>query len=218
MPRLLEVELWTVKLRRGALAALPATVEWLRIGDSRLPAKSFVPTEPGPAGQATISRMEEVDLSDSMQLTCTEVHDIATAWPHITTLKMNGCVHTAFVQRNLFLQTVQNLDQLQELEANGVQLSDLDIVDICQNLSGTLRRLSIADCPLTNLGALWIASTLTNLRSLDISGCRPRSPVSFVLFAHLRRRLRYLNLSSTNVYNSTVQLLKLCMPACRVVH
>jgi len=286
--RLRELELVSVKLRRGAMAALPASVERLRIRNTELPTESF---EGLAQSNATVSRLKEIDLSDSTTLTDVDIDNMISAWPCITTLKLNGCFNTRFLELPLFLRIVENLGQagkleilevndvpftheniyymyvylhrslrrlsvarcllhacglivhnmpnlrsldisgcstvylmgptaqpLEELDANDMSLTDRDISIICQNHGVTLRRLGIAGCRMTKDGAAQIASALTNLRSLDISGCPALNDADFMVFASLGETLRFLNLSTTKVSNETVDLLKVALPNCEIVH
>jgi len=286
--RLREVELVSVELRRSAMAAVPSSVERLRIRDTELPRESF---EGLAGGQATVSRLKEIDLSDNTRLTDVEIDNITSAWPHINTLKLNGCVNTTFPSFTVFLHIVQSLGQggrleileangvqftyenirymcthlggslrrlsvagckvpggltdvanlpnlrsldvsgsgcsimfggvgyvLEALEANGLPLADVHIRIICQNLAPTLRRLGIARCWLTKSGATTIASTMTNLQSLDISGCPALDDADFMVFASLGETLHFLNLSATKVSKDTVDLLKVALPNCEIVH
>jgi len=288
-PRLRELELLSVELQRGALAAVPASVEKLRIRGTRLPRESFERLAQSDEGRAVDSPISVIDLSDSMQLTDVELHNITAAFPNISMLILNGCLNTRledffvsldifeniagrlevleadgvpFTPGNLFflcpligdslrrlsvagcqlnggldiaseLRNLRSLDvsrcgayfcfghlsqALEELEANGVPLSDGDVGDICRNVGGTVRRLGIAGCRLTDLGAAWIAADLKKLQSLDVSGDQRMTDTSFIVFASLRRSLRYLNVSWTNVDDDTVDLLRVCMPDCKVVH
>jgi len=208
LPRLRDVELFDVKLRRGALAALPASVERLRVKDTRLPHSCF---EGLSLSDDDESRLAEIDLSGSSRLERLEVYRVTRAWSQVTVFKMNEC-------QTLSFDIAANLRQLEVLEANAVSFSDWSVSIICRNLCGTLRRLSISACPLSNFGASLIASQLTHLQSLDISACQQLSNIFFILFANLKKTLRFLNLSFTNVADESVDLLKLCMPDCEVVH
>ena len=212
LPRLRDVELGEVKLCRGAMAALPASVERLWICGTMLSQSCF---QSDPAKQAVVSppsRLTELNFSGSNN-TALEIRDATTAWPHVTTLKLNECSACC-----PFLHFVNNMDRLEVLEANDIlSLTNWDVRLICLNL-GTLRRLSIAGSQLTTTGAWSIADKLTHLESLDISGCRQLSPVAFFMFAGLRSTLRFLNVLDTNVDSGIVDVLRLCMPACNVVH
>jgi len=148
--RLRELELVSMELSRGALAAVPASVKKLMIKGTRLPRESFERLAQSKAGgHETASRLKEIDLSDSTELTDVEVDYITTAWPRITTLKLNGCFNTTFQSFPLFmriLHTLHRADRLEILEANGVPLTRDNIVFMCQFIGGRLRRLSIAGC------------------------------------------------------------------------
>lgn len=277
-----------MNLQRGALAAVSASVERLRIRDTGLPSEVFEGLAQSDAGgHAVVSRLKEIDLSDSATLKAIEVCSITKAWPHISTLKLNGCVNTKMSPTYRPLsQVVQNLETLEadgvhfesddlaaifqntggnlrrlsiagcqshddldlvedlpnlrslnisgcgscllfgldprqaldELEANGVPLSDENVSNICRNHGGTLHRLGIARCFLTRRGASLIASSLTSLQSLDISGCRTLSDADFMVFANLGETLRFLNVSATKVSNDTVDRLKVALPNCEIVH
>jgi len=214
LPRLSEVELLAVKLKRGALAALPASVERLRIRDTRLPHKCFEGLRQlDAAGQAVFSRLTEIDFSDNTQLTHEELNRIMQAWPRITVLKISGCIYSSLAR----CYAAVNLRELEVLEADGVMFNG-NIWYICQRLGGTLRRLSVAGSALYESNAFSIASELVNLQSLDVSRCAALSDIFFILFANLRKTLRFLNVSSTNVTSDTVELLKLCMPDCEIVY
>jgi len=99
-----------------------------------------------------------------------------------------------------------------------VPFTDADIIHICWHPRGTLRRLGIARCQMTDYGAGRIASSLTGLRSLDVSGCQQLSDAAFMMFASLGETLRFLNVSSTKVSNDTVDRLRVSLPNCEIVH
>jgi len=212
LPRLREVELVGVKLRKGAMAALPSSVERLWILDTRLPQSCFQ-SDPVNQGVVSPSRLAELDFSYSNS-TAPEIRQATTAWPHVTTLKLDECFYIPFTQ------FVTNLDRLEVLEANELltSLTDFNVCVICDNLGGTLRRLGIAGSQLSVIGAWLIAEKLTHLESLEVSGCRQLPPVTFFMFANLRGTLRSLNISDTNVDSGTVDVLKSCMPACNIVN
>jgi len=130
--------------------------------------------------------------------------------PNLRSLDISGC-STVY----LMGPTAQPLE---ELDANDMSLIDRYISDIIRNHGGTLRRLGIAGCQMTRRGAAQIASTLANLQSLDISGCRTLSDADFKVFASLGETLRFLNLSATKVSNDTVDLLEVALPNCEIVH
>jgi len=231
LPSLREVELVGVKLRKGAMAALPASVERLRILNTRLPDSCFQSTQSlNQPHQAVVSpsRLAELDFSGNDN-TAQELSDATTAWPHVTTLKLNDLsfnalwVYSNFPPSTPITQTAQNMDRLEVLEANGALFSDWDINYICHYLGGILRRLSIARCRLSNHAVTSIAITLTNLESLDISSCRGDSVmghfhISYFMFGNLRPTLSFLNISDMNVDSDTVDRLRLCMPECEIVY
>ena len=210
-PRLREVELLAVKLQRGAMSAVPGSVEKLKLRNTRLPRECFQAVAESDGGQAVVSQLAEIDLSDSTSLTDREVADITAAWPHISTLKLNRCTAFHFPIDIIFDGS------LEVLELNGVPISDDDIEEICSYLGDTLRRLSIAGCPVTDQSVRMIVAELTNLQSLDVSGCQEINKRFFMAFAGMGETLRYLNVSSTNIANNTVNLLRVCMPECQVV-
>jgi len=214
------------------MAALPASVERVRIMNTRLPVSCFQSTQSlNQPDQAVVSpsKLMEIDFSGSDN-TALEVCEITTAWPHVTTLKLNGLSfnthldYTNFPPITPVAQIIKNTDRLEVLEANGALCSDVDINYICRYLGGTLRRLSIARCWLSNHGITSIASALTKLESLDISGCfvgySPilHSHISYFMFGNLRPTLSFLNLSDMNVDSGIVDRLRLCMPECEIVH
>jgi len=213
-PRLREVELLSVTLQRGALAAVPASVEKIRIKNSAISHESFEGLT-----YAAVPQLSEIDLSDSTTLTQVELYYINSAWPHITTLKLNGCINTTFPDIVMSVYTFQNLqqaDRLEVLEADGVPFTPTDVQFVCSFPS--LRRLSIAGCPLDSHTAARIVTDMHNLQSLDISGGQQLNDASFVFFAGLRDTLRFLNVSSTNIANHTVDVLRFSMPHCEIVH
>jgi len=214
------------------MAALPASVERLRILNTRLPDSCFQSTQslnqadPMNQGVVSPSRLAELDFSGSDN-TALEVCDATTAWPHVTTLKLNDLTfnthldYTNFPPNTPVGQIVKNTDRLEVLEANGALCSDFDFDHICHYLGGTLRRLSIARCFLTNHAVTSIASAFTNLESLDISGCPGhvlQSHMSYFMFGNLRPTLSFLNLSDMNVDSGIIDRLRLCMPECEIVH
>jgi len=203
-----------VKVRKGTLSTLPASVERLHFRNAVLP---VFPNQSHADDQAIVSQLAEIDFSGTIALTWAEIYFTTKAWPHVKTLKLNNTTYSGgppFV----FLLHSQNLHQMEVLEANGVPLDDdWNIGLICQKLTN-LRRLSIARCWLSDVGALRIASDLTKLESLDISGCAPFTQVAFFVFANLRATLRFLDVSDTNVDSDSVDVLRLCMPDCEIVH
>jgi len=213
MPRLREVELVGVQLRRGAMAAMPASVERLRIKNCRIKQSTFQSIQTNQPAHQAPPRLAELDFSDSTELTSLELINTTAAWPHLTTIKLNGCV-------NLFapLQLLgEHLSRLEVIEANGVPGTEWGIVSICDKFARTLRRLSVARCPLLTPDVLLIADELTNLTSLDISGCHDLTQPAFFMLASLWPTLRFLNISETNVDNDTVDRLRLCLPECEIV-
>jgi len=218
LPRLTEVELVGVKLRKGTMAALPASVERLKIRNTSLPENCFLRlSQSDPADQAVVSasRLAEIDLSDSSQLTSLDAYNITKAWPHVTTIKLNRCIN-AFSSPHV-LHIHNNLDGVEVLEANDVWLCDRYIRRFCRKFR-TLRRLSVAGSQLNTHRAWSIVEKLTKLESLDVSGCRQLHRVAFFLFAKLKPTLRFLDVSDTNVDSGTVDVLRLWMPDCEVVH
>lgn len=219
LPRLRELELLTVELQTGAMVAVPHRVERLRIKNTILTYESYEGLDQSDVGLSAVSRMAEIDLSDSTTLTDYEVVDITTTWPHISTLKLNGCINTTFdpsYSRDIF-ENLGQYGRLEVLEANGVPFSDDDIDEICWYVGGTLRRFSVAGCPLTDHSAARIATDLISLQSLDVSSCGQLTDRCFIVFASLRATLSFLNVSSTNVTNATIGLLRLCMPQCQII-
>jgi len=199
------------------MAALPASVERLRILNTSLPDSCFLlQSQSDPLDEA---RLAEIDLSNSSQLTSREAYRITKVWPHVTTIKLNRCINAFFSPDVLHI--FDNLDRLEVLEANDALLSEWHISKICRNFR-TLRRLSIAGSQLNYRSALWIASTLTKLESLDVSDCRRLHPVAIFQFVNLRPTLRflYISISETNVacFSGSVDQLRLCMPACDIVY
>ena len=184
-----------MKVRKGAMAALPASVERLRILNTRLPQSCF---QSDPVQQAIISpsRLTELDFSGSNS-TELEVRQATTTWPHVTTLKLNEC------RLGPIVELVPNLDRLEVLEAKDASICTWDLGVISRHVGGTLRRLSIARSEMTVGGASVIGDKLINLESLDISGSRQLSPVAFFIFANLRPTLRFLDISDTNVDGGT---------------
>ena len=222
LPRLRDVELLSVKLRKGTMAALPAGVERLRIQETNMPATCFLQKHKKMARckagrQAVVSRLAEVDLSDSTQLTFEEIVNVAKTWPHLIALKLNGCFTRQSMTSNGLALILPYLGRLEVLEANGMSLTDQAVYAICRYLCGSLRRLSIAGCPLTNLGASRIASGLTKLEWLNVSGCRQIKDKIFFSFVKITS-LRFLDVSRTLVTNDTVNLLESAMPTCEIVH
>jgi len=146
--RLREVELVSVKLRRGSIAAVPTSVERLRIRDTELPRESFEGlAKSDSGGNAVVSRLAEIDFSDSTTLTDVDIDNIISAWPCITTLKLNGCFNTRFLELPLFLSIVENLGRagkLEILEVNDVPFTHENIYYMYACLGGGLRRLSVA--------------------------------------------------------------------------
>jgi len=219
-----------VKLRKGAMAALPASVERLRILKTRLPDSCFQSTQslnqPDPMDPAVVSpsRLAELDFSGSDN-TVLEFCDATTAWPHVTTLKLNDLISfntnwyfTILPPITPIGHIAQNMDRLEVLEANGALCSDWDTGHICHYLGGTLRRLSIARCFLSNHAVTSIASALTNLESLDMTGCVGHSHTTYFMLGNLRPTLSFLNISDMNVDSGIIDRLRLCMPECEVVH
>jgi len=196
------------------MAALPASVERLKFRNTGL---REIQNQSHAVVQAVVSRLAEIDFSDNNALRWTQVHFATKAWPHVKTIKMNN---TTFLGPPFhFLLLSQQMPQMEVLEANGVPLYGAwNINLVCQKLTN-LRRLSIARCwQLSDVGVLRIASTLTKLESVDISGCTPFTQVAFFAFANLRATLRFLDVSDTNVDSDSVDVLRLCLPACDIVH
>jgi len=213
-PRLREVELLSVELQRGALAAVPASVERLRIKNTGVSYESFEGLT-----YAVVPQLSEIDLTDSTTLTDIELFYIVTTWPYIRTLKLNECINTTF-RISLFIDIFQNLNlsgRLEVFEAAGVPFMPSSMTWVCSYLY-SLRRLNIAGCPLSQKSVAQIVTDLPYLQSLDVSGCQQLSDSFFFVFASLRDTLRYLNVSSTNIADHTVDMLRLCMPHCEIVH
>jgi len=214
-PRLRELELYSVKLQRRALAALPASLKRLRLKNTRMPYEAFIGWR-----DAVLPRLEEIDLSNDTTLTHWELYCITVTWPHISTLKFSGCVNT-FECSTLHRFMLENLGQagrLEVLEADGVMpIGFYNIHHICWNVGDTLRKLSLAGCELIDGDVPVMATEPTSLQSLDISGCRRLSDRCFIMFAGLRATLHYLNVSSTNITDDTLDLLRHCMPHCEIV-
>jgi len=212
-PRLRELELFSVKLQRGAMTAVPASVQRLRIKNTRLTRESL----DGEIDE-TVSLMEEIDLSDSTTLTDSELCNLTAVWPHISTLKINGCIMTfnSIFLVMLIFDNLGDAGRLAVLEANGVSFAD-NICRVCRHLGGTLRRFCAAGSDLTDHEAALIAADLTSLESLDISGCQQLTDRCFIMFAGLRATLHYLDVSSTNISDDTLAMLRLWMPHCEIV-
>ena len=214
-PRLRKLELLSVELQRGALAAVPASVEKLRIKNTGVSHESLEGVT-----YAAVPQLAEIDLSDSTTLTDIELYHIISAWPSITTLKMNGCVNTTFPQISVFTQIFENLNRagrLEVFEAAGVPFMPSSMTWVCSYLY-SLRRLSIVGCPLNKQSVARIVTDLPYLQSLDVSGCQQLNDAFFLVFAGLRDTLRFLNVWSTNIADHTVHMLRLSMPHCEIVH
>jgi len=211
------------------MAALPASVERLRVLNTRLPDSCFQSTQSlnqaDPVNQAVVppSRLAELDFSGSDN-TAQEFSDATTAWPHVTTLKLNDLSFNTNWDDTIFPpitpigHIAQNLYRLEVLEANGALIGDWDIDHICHYLSGTVRRLSIARCFLSNHAVTSIAWALAKLQSLDMTGCRGHSHFTYFMFGNLRPTLSFLNISDMNVDSGIVDRLRLCTPECEIVY
>jgi len=235
LARLREVELLNTELTEGSLAALPDSVRRLRIRDCRLPTAeesfNYTVLEPGldneRHGRLPIT---DLDLSQDTEISLGTAMNFISYCPRLTVLRLNDCVfrddffNDDVVTALLFMiGTVCNeLRFLEELEADRM-LSDNDDDNVMLEnfdaaMFGTnLRRLSIAGWPITDATGCDIPRKLTNLQSLNVSGCEQLTDVSFSQFANLSHTLRHLNVRSTNISNDTVDLLKLHMPECEIV-
>jgi len=190
----------SMELQRVAMAALPASVERLRIRDTKLPKESFEGLDQRwlqsvCAGHPIVWQLAELDLSDSTTLTTVELENILRAWPNITTLKLNRCFNATFssffLLQRIFSGSGLGHRRLEVLEADGVPFTDNNFYSICQFAGHNLRRLSVAGCQLYD--AFDDAHRdLPKLRSLDVSRCGPyfRSRMRFLRFFELAFKKR----------------------------
>jgi len=201
-----------VNLTNVPVDALPGSLVSLAITESFLPFRWF--QRLSESSTAVMPRLKELDLSGSSKTSDADLSCIARAWPELRVLKLNRCYRTT---AEGLQSTAEGLRQLEVLEAGGTDCNGVAVHHICRNLAATLRRLSVAKCPLFTDGcAGTVATMLTNLQSLDVSKCAQLSNDALLSFSQLN--LQHLDVSATAITNDTLVQLKNALPECNVVY
>lgn len=210
---LCSLHLIEVNLCDVPITALPSSLKSLAITKSYLLFNWFQQlSESG----ACMPYLVELNLSESSKTSDTDIHHIVRAWPGLTTLKLNSCYRVSSAGLQL---VAEGLHHLEVLEIGGTSCDDLAVHHIGCNLAGTLRCLSMSHCLLFTDGCAGsIASLLTNLQVLSVSGCHRLSASGLLSFALLQASLHHLNISMISVNNDSIMQLRNSLPACEIIY
>jgi len=193
LPCLREVDLHDVKFQRSVVMrtvnALPDSVEKLKIGGF-VELEGFCGVFEHLPSERLFSRLRELDLSECMAAAyCFMLPLCHLFGRQMTTLRINI---VAFE----FLYWVHWMPNLEVLEADEMFDSDDHIADellfIVRNLDRRLRHMSIVQWQMDD-------------------------PNAFLILIGLRRTLRFLNVTQTNITPDVVDVLRMNMPNCEIL-
>jgi len=182
-----------VFMKEGTLAAVPRSVEYLRLHNCTFSAKVLLPDE----GSAT-HNINELDICGDTRLKGSSFGRIALAFQYLPSFKSRGCAHY------IVEVVTRSFKDMTDFDAEGARVLDSDV----RHLPSTLKRLSLAGCPITDASITHIVNNLYALDYLNLSKCDALTDDGVGQLQNVRYNLTELNLKNLNIGELTVATLR----------
>jgi len=186
-----------VFMKDGSLAAVPQSVEYLRLRDCTFSAKVLLPDE----GSAT-HNINELDISGDTKLKGSSFGRIALEFKYLPSFKARGCAH------DVVEVATRSFKNMTDFDADDAKVLDSDV----RYLPSTLKRLSLAGCPITDASITYIVNNLYALEYLNLSKCVALTDDGVGQLQNVRCHLTELNLKNLNIGELTVATLRQSRP------